>query len=234
MKKRNHSNEGKKNQEPVISEDDFKDDVVDEGFQTSNQRSKKEEEKKEEAVSNKTQLFCRFCWDAANSIEDPLLSVCRCKGGVGFLHFNCLKRWLATKMTQIRTQVSVTYFWKSFGCEICHSIYPYVFKAHGIKYSLIDIPKPTDDYIILESLTLERSTSRMVQILMPILRNHSFKLGRGLDQEVRISDISVSRYHAKIKFLEDKFVLEDNLSKFGTLVLVRNQLDVYPGQFRQL
>ena len=57
---------------------------------------------------------------------------------------------------------------------------------------------------------------------MPILRNHSFKLGRGLDQEVRISDISVSRYHAKIKFLEDKFVLEDNLSKFGTLVLVRN------------
>ena len=43
----------------------------------------------------------------------------------------------------------------------------------------------------------------MVQILMPILRNHSFKLGRGLDQEVRISDISVSRYHAKIKFMED-------------------------------
>ena len=36
MKKRNHSNEGKKNQEPVISEGDFKDNVVDEGFQTSN------------------------------------------------------------------------------------------------------------------------------------------------------------------------------------------------------
>ena len=130
--------------------------------------------------------------------------------------------------------MSVTYFWKSFGCEICHSIYPYVFKAHGRKYSLIDIQKPTDDYIILESLTLERSTSRMVQILMPILRNHSFKLGRGLDQEVRISDISVSRYHAKIKFMEDKFILEDNLSKFGTLVLVRNHLNIYPGEFRQL
>ena len=74
----------------------------------------------------------------------------------------------------------------------------------------------------------------MVQILMPILRNHSFKLGRGLDQEVRISDISVSRYHAKIKFMEDKFILEDNLSKFGTLVLVRNHLNIYPGEFRQL
>lgn len=53
-----------------------------------------------------------------------------------------------------------------------------------------------------------------------------------MDQEVRISDISVSRYHAKIKFMEDKFILEDNLSKFGTLVLVRNHLNIYPGMFR--
>ena len=48
-KKRNHSNEPKNKQELVLSEGDFKDEVVDDGFQTSNQRSKKEEEKKEEA-----------------------------------------------------------------------------------------------------------------------------------------------------------------------------------------
>lgn len=74
-------------------------------------------------------------------------------------------------MTEIKTQVSVTYFWKSFGCEICDSFYPYVFKANGRKYTLIDLPRPNADYIILESLSLEKSTSRMVQILMPLLSN---------------------------------------------------------------
>ena len=103
-------------------------------------------------------------------------------------------------MTEVRTPVSVTYMWKSFGCEICSQIYPYVFKANQRKYSLIDLPRPKDDYIVLESLSLEKSTSRMVQVLMPLLSNQTFKIGRGLDQEVRVADISVSRYHAQIKF----------------------------------
>lgn len=75
-KKRNLSNEGKSKQNPVFSEDESQDAIVDDGNHTSNQRSKREEEKKEEALSSKTQCFCRFCWDFANSVEDPLLSVC--------------------------------------------------------------------------------------------------------------------------------------------------------------
>jgi len=45
-------------------------------------------------------------------------------------------------------------------------------------------------------------------------------MGRGSDSDVRISDISVSRCHALIKYEKDGFYLEDNNSKFGTLVLV--------------
>ena len=80
-----------------ILEEDFKDEVIDEGFHTSNKRSKQEDENND-VQSNYTAVFCRFCWDYANSIEDPLLSVCKCSGGVGFIHYTCLKRWLQTKM----------------------------------------------------------------------------------------------------------------------------------------
>ena len=65
-------------------------------------------------------------------------------------------------MTEQRTFTSWTIYWKSFGCEICQHVYPYIFKADGRKYSLIDIKLPETDYIMLESLTLEKSTSRII------------------------------------------------------------------------
>jgi pSer/pThr/pTyr-binding forkhead associated (FHA) protein len=44
--------------------------------------------------------------------------------------------------------------------------------------------------------------------------------------DIRISDISVSRLHAFIKFQDDKFLLIDNNSKFGTLVQIDKNYDI--------
>lgn len=46
-------------------------------------------------------------------------------------------------------------------------------------------------------------------------------MGRGHESEVRVNDISVSRCHAIIKYKPDGFYIEDNRSKFGTLVLLK-------------
>jgi len=46
-------------------------------------------------------------------------------------------------------------------------------------------------------------------------------MGRGHDSEVRVNDISVSRCHAIIKYKPEGFYIEDNKSKFGTLVLLK-------------
>jgi len=53
-----------------------------------------------------------------------------------------------------------------------------------------------------------------------IQRNNQFKIGRGHDNDIRISDISVSRY-ASIKKEKDNFILYDNNSKFGTLACLK-------------
>ena len=55
-------------------------------------------------------------------------------------------------------------------------------------------------------------------------KKDEFKLGRGHESEVRINDISVSRCHAIIKCQKDGFYIEDNLSKFGTIVLLKKHL----------
>jgi pSer/pThr/pTyr-binding forkhead associated (FHA) protein len=56
-----------------------------------------------------------------------------------------------------------------------------------------------------------------------MIENEEIKMGRGHDADVRVTDISVSRLHAYIKKSQKGYYyLEDNLSKFGTLVLIRN------------
>lgn len=54
--------------------------------------------------------------------------------------------------------------------------------------------------------------------------NFSFSLGRGQDNEVRVADISVSRCHSLVRFMAQNFYLEDNNSKFGTLVLAKQAI----------
>lgn len=54
-------------------------------------------------------------------------------------------------------------------------------------------------------------------------------MGRGHESDLRINDISVSRLHAMIKYKDGKFLLEDNVSKFGTLVLISKRTPLSPG-----
>ncbi len=46
--------------------------------------------------------------------------------------------------------------------------------------------------------------------------------GRGCEVDVRINDISVSRSHSTIKYNNGNYSIEDNNSKFGTLILQQN------------
>lgn len=102
-------------------------------------------------------------------------------------------------------------------------------KADNKVYNLVKYERPQGDYMVLESLSQEKNTSRIIHIIKPSSNKTVFKLGRGHESDLRINDISVSRCHTKIKFERGKFLLEDNQSKFGTLVLVKQRTPLLPG-----
>ena len=102
-------------------------------------------------------------------------------------------------------------------------------KTNGYKYKLVEYEEQTGDYMVLESLNQEKNTSRIIHIIRPSPQKDVFKLGRGHESDLRINDISVSRCHAKIKLEKGKFMLEDNQSKFGTLVLIKQRTPLLPG-----
>ena len=50
------------------------------------------------------------------------------------------------------------------------------------------------------------------------------KIGRGSDCDIKITDISVSRFHATLRLQNKRIILKDYKSKFGTLYKARSQV----------
>lgn len=160
--------------------------------------------------------LCRICMSLENEKDNPMISPCHCSGTMKYIHLFCLQRWIGTRLLKSVTDSSISYVWKSIDCEICQKAYPSDVPHLGKPFDLYPIEKPEVPYIMLEEISKARNT-RGVHIIH--MRSKStVKLGRGHESDVRVSDISVSRCHAQIRYCDSKFYLEDINSKFGTLV----------------
>ncbi len=154
-------------------------------------------------------------------LENCLLYPCVCENGV---HFQCLKNWVQYKIVAKNNQNIATYQWKKLECEICLKSLPRRVKFDGRVNELITVEKPSCPYIIFEKISNDNS-SPTLSIIVPE-ENKPLKLGRGHQCDLRITDISVSRIHAHLKFQDEKFLIFDNDSKFGTLILLNNKYPV--------
>jgi hypothetical protein len=165
-----------------------------------------------------TDCQCRVCYRDSYTIEDPLVSICKCAGSLKFVHINCVKNWIASRM-QTREKGPVrTYEWKKLECEICRSEYPVKVTYEALTYDLLSVPKLHSRYLVLEELS--RSTDSTYTCFYIHLEEGRVRCGRSHDCQVRVKDISVSRSHATLHLSQDAVYIEDNESKFGTLALV--------------
>jgi pSer/pThr/pTyr-binding forkhead associated (FHA) protein len=84
----------------------------------------------------------------------------------------------------------------------------------GETFELLPIERPVGDHLMLEGVS-DKANNMMVIQNMPV---DGIRIGRGHECEIRVTDISVSRNHAKIGKNGDDYLIFDNKSKFGTLV----------------
>lgn len=166
------------------------------------------------------EMVCRICYERQKTRENPLVSPCRCDGTVKYLHLNCLKLWIKSKVTSRQTENSVSYQWKTIECDICKSELPRTISTKTAQVSLFEHDRPRGPFLVLETYPSDRNSLKSLHVIMMTHGKASICLGRGHDSDVRINDISVSRCHAMIKFERGQFLIEDNKSKFGTLVKI--------------
>ena len=178
-------------------------------------------------ISNiKLPKICRICYGEEDPNEDttnPLVQPCKCSGSLKYIHLNCLKQWLSTKSClKVEKNVNYSLFLiKRVECELCREKFPDFVKHNDKLYEILDFKSEFKNYLTIECLTLDKNNNRCLYVVN-LENNHKLKIGRGHDANIVLSDISVSRVHSILTIENQKVFLEDNNSKFGTLILVQS------------
>ena len=170
----------------------------------------------------KINQICRICYIKEETENNPLVRPCICSGSMKYIHLSCLKKWISTRScVKIDNNENCSIFLiKPVECELCKTKFPDYIKHDGILYPLLDFSKEFESYMTLESLTLDKQKNKFIYVVS-LNKNKILKVGRGHDSHILLSDISVSRIHCHMIVENKKIFLEDNKSKFGTLILVQ-------------
>lgn len=174
---------------------------------------------------------CRVCFSSISTKENPKLKICNCHT---YIHYNCLKMFLKTniKVSENLNGNVTSYKSEKFNCEVCEKPLPLKFKIkfddNEIReYCLLDsliLPDDTN-YLILESLTYVKEKKNLKNIFVVKLTNEEITFGRHEKNDMVDYDITISRYHAKIKYNEDNGEVNIiSTGKYGVLVLVKDNL----------
>jgi len=174
---------------------------------------------------------CRICLMDETDCEEVLVNPCDCKGTSAYVHIKCLQDWISSKVKKKVNPSATCFYWKKLNCEICKVSLPDLVDIEGQKLELIPIQRPQNPYILLERVFYDKTkTSNDVSKTMILLsisgNDNQIKMGRGHECDLRENDISVSRFHAYIKYQDGQFFVFDNNSKFGTLVLLRRDYQI--------
>ena len=183
-----------------------------------------------QVIPESQRLECRYCLstdicDDKDSIDNKQLFPCKCIGSTGGVHFQCLKTWIKHKIVSKSNNNTATYQWKKLECEVCKQPLQRQIKYNDEFHELITVEKPTCPYIMLERISPSDQKSSTLSLIVPT-DHEPIRLGRGHQCDLRISDISVSRVHALMKYKDGRFLLFDNESKFGTLIVLKNNYQI--------
>merc|ERR1712232_1086524 len=80
---------------------------------------------------------CRICLDDETSEENPLIHApCLCKGGMGCVHLECLRQWLATRYSVTNrlsppVEGALALSFKPPACDVCKTEFPAMFHPTG-------------------------------------------------------------------------------------------------------
>ena len=194
----------------------------------------------EEEKNLEEKILCKFCYaEEADPFNNPMIHLCNCKGYLNYAHFNCIKYWMSTKIIKKENdkKTVMNYFIPQFNCEICKVPFPFKFRLNRNKnkiYELIDIERPNCNYIILESLNQKKENNENHKFIhvIKLINEDDITIGRANNADIKINDISVSRLHAKLNFNFDQKCVQiiDLKSKFGSLVLIKDKIELKSGE----
>ena len=182
--------------------------------------------------SNSTQYpskICRICFIAEeDSIKNPLLCPCICKGSMKYIHYLCLKNWLNLKVESeignhrniYQDQPTITYSTNDISCELCKAKLPDYIRHNGKIFNVLFYKPKYDKFIVFESIRDDNNRTKFIHII-PLVKKNLIKIGRLNSCDLSLPDISISRVHCCV-YIEGGQLFMENNSKYGTRILIQN------------
>ena len=166
---------------------------------------------------------CRICLGteeegtpSEDGQPDKLICPCKCAGSMGMIHISCLKEWVNSKRLIYKGKKVQSFFWKALECELCQE--PFENRMKYRMFSIMKIELPiSNDYLIFESI--RSAPAKVIHVFdladcndKTAIEEESkgancFKVGRSVDTDMRIADISVSRVHSFIRIIGKELIL---------------------------
>ena len=184
-------------------------------------------ERKKTISNSKKKKTCRICYCDDIEVNSPLITPCKCTGGLKYIHLKCLQNWIhaqSLNLSEESNNFCLIYNVKQISCEICKEKYPdFIYLNENNNNDILDIfdfaENKFESYIILESYF----KNNFKNIFVLSCDSHNvISIGRSHETNLRINDITVSRFHSEIIKENNKFYIRDLYSKFGTGILLQN------------
>lgn len=175
---------------------------------------------------------CRICLMDSATEEDPFVTPCQCRGSIEKVHLGCLRQWTNTRLNLPKGSVDSFVFQKPI-CEMCKADYPAFIQQGEKTEKLVDtLPNVAAPYIVLQSSGKPSKNQHKDQrvsyhVVSFADQERILKIGRGHECGLRLDEVSMSRWHASIKFSDGKFFVEDHGSKFGTLLALNRPWELH-------
>ena len=178
--------------------------------------------------SSKKKKTCRVCYCDDIEVNSPLITPCKCIGGLKYIHLKCLQNWIhaqSVNLSEESNDFCLVYNVKQLSCEICKEKYPdFIYlNENDNNNNILDIfdfvENKFKSYVILESYF----KNNFKNIFVLSCDSHNvISIGRSHETNLKINDITVSRFHSEIIKENNKFYIRDLYSKFGTGILLQN------------
>ena len=177
---------------------------------------------------------CRICYSNYSDLSNPLISPCNCIGSMSYIHFQCLKKCISSRIFKKENANYICYFIKNQNCEICLKQYPKVIQYKNNVYNLIDFDfDKFENFVLCDYSIYDESKKQLIHkgyMLINLNNNEEITIGRNQANVIKLKDISVSRTHCALAYVNGKVMLKDKKSKFGSLMYVKDEERVINGK----
>lgn len=213
--------------------------------QTSNSDTSKSDEKYHSTgVGNGERFICYMCYETHDTVEDPLVAPCDCKGDTRYLHVQCLQKFYYSSVSGVHAQVIRTTGNGAPACKICGAAYKTTFKRQNGRTASLLAVENDGPYLSLVVVTKHDTNPGLFNtkfrlnfgeahnILNESLGNQpqSLLIGRSSACNMILDYRTVSTVHARLFYEGGSFFLQDNHSSNGTMVYLK---DPYHLQYSQ-